>query len=411
MNMEPTIAVTRGDASSWETVSLSSILPAGAKNVRLRFINQSDFGFNSHFRETGQSEIAPFNLEDNRTGFDIVVPTDSYLSFDYYVEDSGEVDIYVVGYDAVSIPYTTVVSDGAATGWTSVGLGNYVFTDATEAIIQFVSQSDFNFDVHYRNNNSSEVAPLSLEAGQTSGLITLSLDDTKAFDYYVDGSGVVDIRLISYSPSKLYCTPDDVYNLKAGIDSTVISEVNVRRAIELTDSMLDEHYGKSFLDGTSVTEWLDIEDIDEDDEITTIFLEKRPVQSLTSLVSYNTSDEIAKTWATSDYWLDTKLGRLRLRTKEFSHQNRRVKVVYTYGYSSVPTNIRNLSATITAMTVLIIQMGGTYDDVTSYTLPSGVSIGVGEPYMNMRTAIDKLEKERDFILKSIGQLKQSVYII
>ena len=409
--MEPTIVVTNGTASSWEIISLTSIVPVGTKNVRLRFINKSDFGFNAHFRETGQSEIAPFNLEDNRTGFDVVVPTDSALSFNYYIEDSGVVDIYVVGYDAISIPYATVVSDGAATGWTSVSLRNYVFADATEAIIQFVSQSDFNFDVHYRNNNSSEVAPLSLEAGQTSGLITISLDATKAFDYYVDDSGEVDIRLISYSPSKLYSAPDDVYNLKSGIDSTVVSEANVRRAIELTDAMLDDYYGKSFLDGTSASEWIDIEDLDEDDEIATIFLEKRPVQSITSLVSYNTSDEVAKTWTTSDYWLDTKLGRLRLRTKEFSHQNRRVKVVYTYGYSTVPTSIRNLSAVITAMSLLIIQMGGTYDDVTSYTLPSGVSIGVGEPYMNMRTAIDKLEKERDFILKSIGQLKQGVYII
>lgn len=210
--------------------------------------------------------------------------------------------------------------------------------------------------------------------------------------------------------SGLYCSILDVYR-KAGIDSTVISNEDVADHILDADAEIDTMFGKSFGDAQSVTEWKDIENVDQDDEIRELYLDKRPIQTITSLESYNQSDTLVKTWSSDDYWTDLDIGRIRLKSAEFTQQNHRVKVVYTYGYSTVPTNIRNLAGTIAGMRTIIQQIGGTYDDVTSYSLPSGVSIGVGEPYTNMRETITRLEKEKDRLLKAIGTLRTTILVV
>lgn len=207
-----------------------------------------------------------------------------------------------------------------------------------------------------------------------------------------------------------YTTSDDVYR-KAGIDSTVISVDDVNLFIAESDAEIDAMYQKSFANATTETEWIDIENLDEDEEIDTIFLDKRPVQSITSLESYDTGGTLITTWETSDYWLDSGMGRIRLVSKTFAQQNHRVKAVYTYGYTAVPTNIAALSATISGMRVLIHQIGGMYDEVTSYSLPSGVSVSVGEPYVSMIRNIEKMKDEKDRLIKAIGQLRTNTLVI
>lgn len=207
-----------------------------------------------------------------------------------------------------------------------------------------------------------------------------------------------------------YCVAADVYR-KAGITSDVISEADVALEITDADAEIDKMYQKSFNNATEVTEWHDVEDLDEDEKISILFLDMRPVQSITSMGSYDTYGNLVITWTSDDYWLDAKMGRIRLRTKEFVQQNHRIKIVYEYGFDSVPQEIESLSAMITGMRAIIHQIGGTYDDVTSYSLPSGVSIGVGEPYTNMREALSRLEKQKTQLLASIGQLRTSLLVV
>lgn len=210
--------------------------------------------------------------------------------------------------------------------------------------------------------------------------------------------------------SSLDCSILDVYR-KAGVDSSVISNEDVADHILEAGAEVNTLMGRSFKNAQSVTEWHDIEELDEDDRIKIIFLDKRPIQSITSMVSYDKTDTAVITWTSDDYWIDLDIGTIRLKTKEFAQQNHRVKIVYTYGYEIVPTNIKNLVGNIAAMRIITQQIGGTYDDVTSYSLPSGVSIGVGEPYTNMREALTRLEKANTEILKAIGVLKTSVLVI
>lgn len=207
-----------------------------------------------------------------------------------------------------------------------------------------------------------------------------------------------------------YCSISDVYR-HSGVDSTVKDESIVVHEIEETSALIDKYYGRGFSPSTTVEEWIDIEDLDEDDKIDEIFLEKRPIKEIVSLKSYDRNGTEVKVWTADQYKVKKELGLIRLRNTEFAQQEDRVEVVYTYGYDSVPTEIRRLTGILAAMKIIIAQVGGTFDDVTSYSLPSGVSIGVGEPYTNMREAITRLEKERDFTMRSIGQLRTRVVVI
>ena len=225
-----------------------------------------------------------------------------------------------------------------------------------------------------------------------------------------EGTVITTYFFVDETDTSLYCSVMDGYR-KAGIGNSVIGEGDMADHIKEAGKEIDTLMGRSFKNSQSVTEWHDIEELDEDDRIKIIFLDKRPIQSITSMVSYDKTDTAVITWTSDDYWVDLDIGTIRLKTDEFAQQNHRVKVIYTYGYVTVPTNIRNLVGNIAAMRAITQQIGGTYDDVTSYSLPSGVSIGVGEPYTNMREALTRLEKANTEILKAIGVLKTSVLVI
>ena len=59
--------------------------------------------------------------------------------------------------------------------------------------------------------------------------------------------------------------------------------------------------------------------------------------------------------------------------------------------SSVPYNVRDLTANLAALQALVRLIGGSFDDVTAYTIPE-MSVSKGEPYTNMRAAIIEIQK-------------------
>ena len=82
----------------------------------------------------------------------------------------------------------------------------------------------------------------------------------------------------------LYCSTLDVYR-KSGITSDVVDEDDVADYIAEAMGEIHSIYQREFGNAQSKTQWFDIEDLDEDDEIYVIFLDYRPVQSITSMVS------------------------------------------------------------------------------------------------------------------------------
>lgn len=60
----------------------------------------------------------------------------------------------------------------------------------------------------------------------------------------------------------------------------------------------------------------------------------------------------------------------------------------------MPYEAQRYVQVVAAMRVLTSQVGGTYDDPSSISLPEG-SVTVGQAYINIKAAIDLLERERD----------------
>jgi hypothetical protein len=70
-----------------------------------------------------------------------------------------------------------------------------------------------------------------------------------------------------------------------------------------------------------------------------------------------------------------------------------VNIKYIYGVYPIPQVIKRLCIVLAAIRTLISQIAGTYDDFTSISLPGGFTGAKGEPYMNIKSALDYLQGE------------------
>jgi len=208
---------------------------------------------------------------------------------------------------------------------------------------------------------------------------------------------------------KLYCTVDEVWN-RAGVDENVATKNEVIPLIKDSMAEIDAMYGKSFDYGNTYTEWFDTNRDDPNVWIDSVYLRYKPIIAITSVKAYDSSKVLAETYTAADYWVNLKTGRLTLLEKNFVLQKHRLEVVYTWGYEEIPRNISSLCAILSVMRLLIHQIGGTYDDVTSYN-SCGLNVSVGEPYMNMSRDIEFLQKEATRLIATIGRLRPSAIIL
>lgn len=158
---------------------------------------------------------------------------------------------------------------------------------------------------------TKEIADLTKESNGIYTYLYLIPADATYGDWQYKFTGTTAESTVVYSKyftvdafdSSLYCSILDVYR-KAGIDSTVISNEDVADHIRDADAEIDELYGKSFGNAQSITEWFDTLDDDiesiESDEISLLFLRYLPVQTITSVEEYDTSNTLVKTWASDE---------------------------------------------------------------------------------------------------------------
>jgi hypothetical protein len=84
-----------------------------------------------------------------------------------------------------------------------------------------------------------------------------------------------------------------------------------------------------------------------------------------------------------------------------------VNIKYIYGVYPIPQVIKRLCIVLAAIRTLISQIAGTYDDFTSISLPGGFTGAKGEPYMNIKSALDYLQGEARGIVygtQNMGQV-------
>ena len=208
---------------------------------------------------------------------------------------------------------------------------------------------------------------------------------------------------------RLYTQPAYVYS-RAGQDENFVSEKDVNYFITEAMAEVDALMGQVYDYSTSVTEWFDTSQPNQNTKVTKVFLQHHPIRSVTSVEEYDTNGDLAVTHAVGDYYVDLDTGMLGLYTKEFEHQAHRVRVIYAYGYNNIPGPIQQLTTVFAAMKMLLNHIGNSVDDVTSFSA-CGISMGVGEPYTASHTALIALIKERDRIVTAYGRVRQSIFIV
>ena len=209
--------------------------------------------------------------------------------------------------------------------------------------------------------------------------------------------------------SRLYTQPAYVYS-RAGQDENFVSKEDVEYFIRESMGEVDSLMGKKYDYNTSVTEWFDTSQPNKNTKVTKLFLGKTPIRAMTSVEEYDTNGDLTETHTSSDYYVDMDTGTLGLYTKEFEHQARRVKVVYSYGFDVIPANIQQLTTVIATLKMLLNHIGSSVDDITSYSA-CGLSLCfTGE--MNLLTAggyktFESLEDKDIEIINKDGIISQS----
>lgn len=236
----------------------------------------------------------------------------------------------------------------------------------------------------YRVNTASDLRSI-----WADGLIRATITSNELTD-----SQTVTVVIKAYSVgTSSYVSPEDVWRT-AGVGASVVARGDVmwfiERAISEVELMTDRKY-----ESTSVTETYLGDDTNE------LFLLHYPIISLTTL----TINGDSVTPANVDVWKN--IGKLILtddaeESKFLSNLfgERTISVTYAYGESTAPSYVKRLIECLAALMLLTNQTGGTYDDVTSYSL-GGLEASVGEPWVNINATVKYIEKEVDRLMSHI----------
>lgn len=96
-------------------------------------------------------------------------------------------------------------------------------------------------------------------------------------------------------------------------------------------------------------------------------------------------------------------GTIHLYSRSYYGFNRYndIQAIGTYGLPTIPAEVEQLAKIMVAIRIFVHITGGSYNDVTSYSLGE-FQESLGEPYTNLRATIDMLEKEKKRLQQATG---------
>ncbi len=98
----------------------------------------------------------------------------------------------------------------------------------------------------------------------------------------------------------------------------------------------------------------------------------------------------------------TTSGRITLLNNRIDNGTRNVKVVFKHGQTTTNTLITELSSLYAGIRAYANISGGSYDDETGITI-GGVSVSIGEVYVNVREVVRQFDERIAEILKLMGK--------
>lgn len=273
--------------------------------------------------------------------------------------------------------YTTVQAVKEAINYPSTGAP---IEDAT--IAGFILDAQDEIESIYKTKFGS-VEVNSVATSSTINVLTdseQSLEDDELYGYILwiySGTGEGQYRQIIANTSTTY-TVSDVF--------TVIPDATSKyKVVKLG-------YHNDIIDGSGTRKQ---------------FVTRQPLIKLNNLVI--DSVEVTPSLVYQDLSSgELELGKPDVEVGYFSNANPQlVDIKYIYGVYPVPRVIQRLATVLAGARTLISQISGTYDDFSTISLPGGFSGSKGEPYVNIRSALDYLQGEARGIIygtQSTGQV-------
>ena len=178
------------------------------------------------------------------------------------------------------------------------------------------------------------------------------------------------------------CTSDDVYRI-VGLSNTVISSDDVNEFILDATDEIENELSVKFEETTITDEYHD------GNGKSIIYPRYYPIISVTSLYVNDSlvspSDIVVYGTAKEGGFISFTRGSGNF----FYIGQRNVKITYKTGYETIPRIAKKAVSERAAIMTLIHQLGGTYDDITSYSI-GDTTISKGEPSANIQKTMQNL---------------------
>lgn len=95
-------------------------------------------------------------------------------------------------------------------------------------------------------------------------------------------------------------------------------------------------------------------------------------------------------------------GRILVGPYTIPNGKRNVKITYTHGYDETPELIQELCALVSGLMALVNISGGSYKDVSTYTL-GRKTFSIGQVYVNIESSIKQMNARIESILDMVGR--------
>jgi hypothetical protein len=131
-----------------------------------------------------------------------------------------------------------------------------------------------------------------------------------------------------------------------------------------------------------------------------------------STASFITKGSQTATYKYLNNWdldVDPDTGKIIFLNHRLPNGTRNIEIIYTHGYTIVDPQIEILASIIGGLLVFANITGGSYDDVTGYSL-GRKQVQIGEVYVNVREVVKQLQERMESILDDVGR-KANVFSI
>jgi len=188
--------ITPSGAGSWVDMDASGSVPAGATGVVLHVVNTDTWGRYLGLRKNGSSDDRHPDLS-GQSHFWAMIGVDTNRVFEAYVEDTTDVDIYVVGYTMTGVAFKTNADDmslGSTGDWYDIDCS----TEAPSAIglIWEIQAGATYYQYGLRKNSSTDDRHYDVREHRCFGAI-IGCDASQICEGYVENVAV-DFFLVGY---------------------------------------------------------------------------------------------------------------------------------------------------------------------------------------------------------------------